>query len=96
MSRADRARRQQLADERDRAAHERPNEPPGTFGPDDSWEGRCAGNRTGHHGWPSGKERGLWQCGSCGRWLNPPVRTLRCDHKFIDSQMCVKCGWVPS
>lgn len=25
-----------------------------------------------------------------------PVRRLpRCDHKFIDSQACVKCGWRP-
>jgi len=19
----------------------------------------------------------------------------RCDHKFIDSQACLKCGWIP-
>ncbi len=24
--------------------------------------------------------------------LNQPVR---CDHKFIDSTRCVKCGWAP-
>jgi hypothetical protein len=20
---------------------------------------------------------------------------LRCDHKFVDSRLCLKCGWTP-
>jgi len=77
MSRADRARREQEAIERDRVAHERPNEPPTPFGPEDSWEGPCAGNRTQQHGWPSAKTATQWRCGSCGRWLRPPVWARR-------------------
>lgn len=72
MSRADQAHREARALERDRQAHERPNEPPVPFGSADTWEGQCAGNRTQHHGWPTQRKATAWRCGSCGRWLRPP------------------------
>lgn len=94
MSRADQARRAQLAEERDRQAHERPNEPPTAFGPADSWEGICVGNRTNRHGWPSAKRDTEWRCGSCGRWVTAPTRTRTCRHVFLTTAMCVQCGWA--
>jgi hypothetical protein len=73
MSRADEGRRQAREDERDRVAHERPNEPPDPFDQNpDAWESRCAGNRTQHHLAPTAKLHDNWRCGSCGRWLRPP------------------------
>ena len=78
MSRADRARRERAAEERDRLAHERPNEPPELMNRDPNlWESFCPGNRTQRHGWPeakitnivNGAEVHRWRCGSCGRWL---------------------------
>jgi hypothetical protein len=31
-------------------------------------------------------------------YANPPAvaaKSKQCDHKFIDSRSCVKCGWMP-
>lgn len=25
----------------------------------------------------------------------PPAMNARCDHKFVDSKHCLKCGWIP-
>jgi hypothetical protein len=97
MSRADQARRQQLADEADRLAHERPNQPPALnqYPNPDAWEGFCAGNRTSSHLAPTKRTPDRWQCGSCGRWLHPPRRTLTCRHEFTpDTGLCCHCGAV--
>jgi hypothetical protein len=95
VSRADEARRRERAEERDRIAHERPNLPPRPTASPDSWEGYCAGNRTQRHGWPSDKTSQYWRCGSCGLWLDAPVRTQTCDHDFRDdAMMCISCGAV--
>ena len=73
MSRADKARFDLEAEERDRLAHQRPNEPPIPFDDDpEAWESRCVGNRTMHHLAPSAKLAHAWRCGSCGHWLRLP------------------------
>jgi hypothetical protein len=80
MSRREEAWRAQqlfIADAK-RQFHERPNEPPTPFDPDpDAWESRCAGNRTMHHLAPTAKLADRWRCGSCARWLRPPVRRTK-------------------
>lgn len=34
-------------------------------------------------------------CGRCERVLPPVDAQKVCDHKFIDSRHCLKCGWTP-
>jgi hypothetical protein len=29
------------------------------------------------------------------RSVMPPTHVPKCDHKFVDSKHCLKCGWVP-
>ena len=73
MSRADKERFAFDDEERDRLAHERPNEPPEPFSEDPkAWESRCNGNKTQRHLAPSAKLAQAWRCGSCGRWLRLP------------------------
>ena len=74
MSRADKERFAfDDADEADRRAHERPNEPPAPFDDDpEAWESRCYGNTTMSHMAPSAKLAHAWRCGSCGHWLRLP------------------------
>jgi hypothetical protein len=46
-------------------------------------------------------EKGCFRCHTCGALFDVVLliagSTLapKCDHKFIDSVSCVKCGWTP-
>ena len=45
---------------------------------------------------PSGFEQRGYVITLRGReWLKIPVAPEGCDHKFVDSPHCLKCGWLP-
>ena len=29
------------------------------------------------------------------RFIDEQIDALTCDHKFVDSNRCLKCGWIP-
>jgi hypothetical protein len=60
------------AQARSAAPFDRHEEPEPPFGSLDTWEGYCAGNRTGRHVRPTAKADGQWRCGSCGQWKRAP------------------------
>lgn len=47
----------------------------------------------------TGYEHALSRCGDelaeAIRQVPVPAPPIRCDHKFVDSTNCLKCGWRP-
>ncbi|MFN7131489.1 MAG: hypothetical protein ACK4N5_05360, partial [Myxococcales bacterium] len=35
------------------------------------------------------------RCPKCAPTPKPKAAAERCDHKFVDSKRCLKCGWQP-
>jgi hypothetical protein len=60
------------AQARSSAPFHRHDEPEPPIGAVDTWEGFCAGNRSGRHLHPTAKADGKWRCGSCGQWKLAP------------------------
>jgi hypothetical protein len=105
MSRADNRYRDQVA--YTTPPGDRRNEPPR-----DRWtlpaDERCANSRTGRHDFskfhnddPRGSGLRSARCWYCDAYSPRSLARIAawraaCDHKFIDSHACVKCGWTPT